>query len=619
MGYRHAHQTKVCCLLLSVPILFVIAMVFMFNYIPPYLNHTGEEFVPFLSASIYQTPRLALQLNANVAHYLGNHSRDVCTHPYHFACEIDEPHYPELFYQHNTNLLNGIMTSPKYSDNLFLRLCRSFHSESNHTKLSRIVTHPVYQTLSNAIHGIKLPQQIVAVISRVLHPHGIRDPFHLNILPEGGFQLGRSRLVDAPSDATIRMFLKEHLHYSPQKVDEVVLAARQVHERIFFENPQYEWVDLIEFEKYLHFSIASWFPDSVSVPSHMFISKKTMFHFQQALYEVEVNKWIHFLEYYTIKSLLHQSRSLLNTDVRICQQQFMEYFPLEVCRALRSKVSNHDAIEELQHDMQQVFRKIILEDNLFEFGPIILDGMKADFNRLKIYVNKCSLTSFNETITKIETKYLNATGEVSFESYLDLVFTMIQEPDFQERRSSVYDVYYRNLLWYYSHWNAWFEGSLHLITVPPGILIFPSRKMKHGTYLYYLSMKTVVFHELFHFIYYNVEKYDRIQWSYKYQRFYAEIKMRYHNPPERVHEENMADNFGIWMAYHTWTTNVTRSIQEKKGFLLSYTRIHCRKQADQIQTDHGNPLHRGTLPLLMVHRVFDEVFNCSTRGVADLL
>ncbi len=583
-------------------IVVILFIVLLFAAKPFYEFHTGGD-VAVINLS-YETPYAnadaSIQLHPILAHRYGNHSRDVCIHPFEFACEIDEPHYPRLFYEHNRKMLDHILRSSRLSKNTFLDSCLKFHMLSIEERHKRISNAPFFRTMLDRIQRVNESSALFALVS-YLHRVGIREPFHVRILPSGEYQIAQPRPADSRDDLQmIEHFIPHILKMDPLSMTQNYL---EVHRSIHWTNPSFEVVPWAELEGQLSWNISDWF---VQVPNQIIVDVRTLRHFQEQVLKFPVAKWKDYLSFVTIRWVLHQNRLMMPTDHRICYQQFIEYYPLTVCRAIRAEVHHREDLEDLRNQFSAGFRKQMFEKNVFRFPDYILQYIQREYDALHIYINQCALQSHNATLSSLENYFLaNHSG-----SYFDLTSQINAHAEFRERRHVDYDIYYRKLVDSFIQWNAWFDETIRGIVIPPGILMFPSHKMKHGSAQYYLSLKAPMYHELFHFVYYHLQKFPSHQWGATFRYFASQISLRYGSPSPDVHEENMADNAGLFFAWKTWY-NERRRAEEAKTFILSYVRLFCRSEEDLVQTDHGNPRDRGTFPLWMISRDFNRLFNCT--------
>jgi hypothetical protein len=606
-----SHHTKVIVSAIFFPGILLLLYILFFGGISEYQHRINQISTAFQTNTWFSTDENYVQFNPTLADQYGNKARDVCTHPYEFACEIDEPHYPEIFYEHNIKMVEDILSSKRLQSNIFFQKCSQFHQKSPEDKLRELFKNAQMQKITSAIREINDTHSLIDTIGR-LHLYGIRSPFHLNLLTSGTYQLSRMGFVLYSELHRAMEMYQPNFSYS--EIEYIIDRALQLDQAIGTNMYDYVWTDLHTFGDSFHFPLEIWFPSPV--PRYAWISKKTMIHFHQLLTEIPLIDWKNYLNVVSISWILRQTRTEHAVTEHVCRNQFQEYFPLAVCRSLRSKVGHQETLDDLKNMMINGFRKKVIQENIFEFSPRLLMIISGEINRLDVYMNRCTLKSFNETLTQFENKILSRSD---YDSYLDLIFSMIGDPIFQERRNDDYDIYYRHLVDTYIQWNAWFDSTVHSIVIPPGILLLPSGKMKHGSYQYYLSLKSPVFHEKFHFLSSILRVYLH-EWSFKYKNFHNQLRIRYGYPPDDVHEENMADNFGLWAAFHIWNETTHPTISQQRGFLLSYVRLHCRSSdVAYIETDHASPYKRAVLSLKIVEDVFNTVFNCTSSSLSSRL
>lgn len=138
----------------------------------------------------------------------------------------------------------------------------------------------------------------------------------------------------------------------------------------------------------------------------------------------------------------------------------------------------------------------------------------------------------------------------------------------------------------------------------------PSKLMEHGSYQYELTLRNIYLHEYFHWFYRTIKQ-GRIKISKTFEKWSERIWNRYGHPALGVHEENMADNFALYVGFIGW--NRFQSEADQRGYIMTFTRMFCdnvKSQQNQV-TDHGSSFQRGTLPLHILKPIVTKLFNCT--------
>ncbi len=384
--------------------------------------------------------------------------------------------------------------------------------------------------------------------------------------------------------------------------EEVEQDYLELHRNTFFSEPNMITWSIQDIESKLHFPIRYYISHlqgltTIQIDDHMIQDLVSGIH------TYSLRKWKNYLMSSVVRSVLHHMRMLIPVDSKICISQVAEYFPLHICRRFKEHVVHPEIIDHTLELIQHEAREFVLRDNLFEFDNDTLKILKIESKKLTTIANHCALKQNNESMTHVESLFLNQ----KHTSYDDLIFELMANQQFQEKRFAAEEVYNRHLVSEYIEWNAWFEPDQNFIIIPPGILMAPSKLMIHGSYQSDLALRDIYLHEYSH-TFSKLLKIPGIRISSTYEKWSRRIWDRYGQPSMNVHEENLADNYALYVGFNTWKH--FKSEDDQRGYILTYVRMFCTQKKDVV-TDHGSSHQRGTLPLEMLKNVIPRLFNCT--------
>lgn len=527
---------------------------------------------------------------------------------YSVACSGNQMTYTQLVVNHNYDDLRSVIDSPIVQNNHFMQKCRAFHSLPHRDRLDRIFNHPDTVRMFASINAITHPEEIPSLIGKVLHRHGVRYPFHLNEMVKGSYRL-KSKYYGSYNDQsdTLRTTL-EYIFASPSEYQRIVESNRLIANFMSFSNEEWKAIklDTNPLSLGLHFNVKEWVGDLKI--SEIEIDLKTLLRFQTALTTFNIDIWKDYLKFVTVYSLLHQTRSLVPFTEDVCNYQFKSYFPLEICRLFRSRLKHTEEFDHFFTNALHYATGQVVNANIFSLPSNVLQKLKTDLDNLKLFVNTCSLSTFNVSITTLEKDILYVHD---YASYVDLIFHIISTPEFQMKRNENFDTYYRNATVYLVDWSPWFDPDVNSIFIPAGTLNVPSDMLRFNSIQYHMALTPVIFHEIFHRIDATVSGFPvrGNKWDY----FKDWVENTYPRNSGTL-GENAADVYGVRTSFESWD-HPGRTDDERRMFIMSYLRLWC--VATQLQKDdpHGFPYYRATVPLEAMWPIYSRLFNCTEKKV----
>jgi hypothetical protein len=226
--------------------------------------------------------------------------------------------------------------------------------------------------------------------------------------------------------------------------------------------------------------------------------------------------------------------------------------------------------------------------------------IKKFIGTLTVDINKC-------TILKSKASFESEVLSSKISSSTNYIDRILKLSEYEEFRYKKYDeIYGRGLVQKFSIWNSWYDDAIHTMVIPPGLLYFPTREFESESCQIYSHIGTVFGHELFHVIYRKLKQH--LFEFPEFSRFQDRISALY--GPNSDVEENLADWTGLYHAYQVYNKRTKPSDSEKKCFMLSYTRLWCDSESTS-DGEHATGLQRGILPLHMLNREWNELFQCT--------
>lgn len=578
-----------CCVAICLTISMLVILLLVISN-PIYKHELREEPVEVEYFDSGKT--VSLQFNPHIAHNVGNHSLDVCNSPYEFACQIEETPIPDLIFENNLKLLDKVIHKQLKSVN-FMEKCALFHKNDLLTKRKLLLNTTLFKEYVHLIENSNMEN--LEHIFSLLHDKGIREPFRLLLLPTGEYEFSQSQMMKQMHYDTVIDFVKL-FKGNHAKVEE---NYEVISKNINIEHLRYNIRNVKEVKDGTHFPLDYYLP----LDQNILIDESMLLNFMSNLQRFTIDQWKDYLYVIVSKSILHQFRLLENSNENICQFQMIDYFPLSVCRKFKVNMDYTDDIDLFVKNLLIDLKGLMIETNYFALDLQTMNTLKSRLEKLDVYINKCAIKSTNESISEIETVYFNGKQK----DYPEIIFNLISERNFQERRHKDFDVYYRELLYNYLQWNAWYYTQPEMLVIPPGFLDHPMNILKYNSCQYHSILGNVIMHEFGHFIHDVIGNSN----SYKFERFSNELKQRYGFPNALVHKENIADNIGFLISYYSWN-KIYRTEEEKKCYFLTFIRLFCPSKVskDELDTDHAAKKSRAIYTIQMWKDEFKKTFNC---------
>lgn len=563
--------------------------------------------------------------NPLIAHMTLNASHDICANQYDAVCERGTPSYSDLVGAHSKKALERILNGKRVGNTHFFRACQQFHTPSATlvNKLEFLEKHPRFKELFASILSIQSVDDLVRVTATKLHSSGVREPFHLNLLIDGDYEFSVSYRTQNEAEWQRALFqsVATSLAMLGVNVDEATRAHYTLRRFIAPESrPEFAPVSFSDPRVRAQFSWdpTLWFPANVTTVR---LDMKRMMRYQDALHRFPLKEWKAYLFGVLLYSFTRQARIVAFSSAQTCQEHFGSLFPLSTCRLVRAEIKYPDEFEQWASVAKHTMKEYLVDRNLFEFSPQVVSSISERLDSLQVYVNRCSLKSHNETITKFEHTFLDldtsspGIGLVPVDSggrkgYLDYIFEMAAHPEFQMRRHEQYDPYYRGESDMFFMWNAWYDSRLNSVFIPPGILHFVEGMFHEAPHLYFDALGQPIQHEMTHWLVdpptfglLNVLSHTWAEWK-------KAVLSQY--PPSGdsvLNEENLADVLGLYLSWNAWNTP-HRTQDQRKAWFIHYLRLQCSQQPDYV-SDHGSARQRATIPIGVVWGDFASAFNCS--------
>lgn len=682
-----SHHFCCICPWVVIPIIVFLAAILA---VGPSGYATRSGIFDFMShpISILHTPTTiersiqdSLLFHPTLSHRLLNGEYNMCYDPYNCVCNYPaEPSVSSLVLQNDIAIINDV-TQNRMKNVSFMKECKRFHSLKMETKYETIsMKREMMKIMSEIYRGDSLMHcdklQLLRgirfkhiekrnyndwydLISN-LHSYGIREPFHIIRLSGEELQLAQpARFYRKLNDETAK-FVLYHIQTgvgsegckqrskipNPAEAEELkrrivsnyAIISDSIYSRVIESKIKLTRVGDVEsrlqfqlgaFMKKRNSVLSSWVHPSNEeiMNTEIFVNSDTLSRFHRALSVFSEEQWNDYLWFASCKSILHQHRMLINTNARICDEQIMEYFPVSVCRKFKSFMNIKGDLDVLKKYVFNSFRTIVLDENLFEFPPQLHKHITDRFMAMEFLLNRCTTNRNNETVTELEMRYLDNPA-LSHYNYMDYIFNMIKESDFQERRNLYYDDIYTNIYKKTLIWNARYSGVTNTMVIGPGILNFPHKYSKINGCQYHSSLDPGIFHEFGHSLFSGVESYKDVVTNVEWIRFVETTRRLYQSGffpvSDYINEENVADRIGLVVAFTAFTRKANRSDDEKRCFIVSYIRQWCPYQWDNAadsDESHAKNKDRAIIPLVMIRNDFNKLYNCSRDSgfIADYL
>lgn len=555
-----------------------------------------------------------IQLHPHLSHKLVNRAHDPCVNPLGYVCTGKEPALRTIFMENTMEVFKSIIKTDNFGQYPFVRKCVDFHISEIHSKISQIVNSPTTRFLLKSINDIDSVHSVATTIGQVLHTNGIREPFHLNMMQDGSLFLGQPIHLHETSNENIEIALGMLTRETPTREEftRKIKIYHVVHRSVWSPTPMVRKMNRIEWTQFRYIPHL-WLDEKSNGDTSiekMWIDSTTAFRFEHALEQYSIDEWKIYLEIATLKSILHQTRTLLANTKEICVHHILELFPLEFCRKLRNEVKNVDEITRIIHHSISTLNELVTIQNYWELPPAFLPHLRRTFDELKVYINRCAIDSTDIPLTKIETLYLKTSSD---RSYIETLFDLMKNPDWQRRRNVYFDDFYRHLFGSITNWNAQYQYQIKAVLFHPGILLFPSHKLKINSHQYHLLLRYITSHETTHFLWDILSsQLPRSQWTAKLDMFEKKISNLYDDGVRNLeHLENVADSFGLYATFHGWKTETNPSPKEIEQFFVTMMQLQCG--VDQlVVTDHASATRRATYPILWgLSNEYSKSFNCT--------
>lgn len=680
----HEHHTpRICCfLVLILPIMVVVPL--LFAGIPNYqIAHTtadrdGDGMRSYTTVKAFETKSStqSLLFHPTISHLFGNYSRDFCKNPYEWVCEhgIEDKPITEMIQDNDDRIIRKVIIEEMSQTN-FVKSCKKFHQMEQRVRYSLLSNHPRLQFIWNVINKeegdhsrndfldslnkIKSSRSNTDVFNSVdllnvvtlLHATGVREPFHLIRTTDESFALTQpSRLYNTGSESSlefIQIYLERALKgfqlderlVGDQTSDNSLIQAtsKQIHRDyeeissvIFYPSDLGRFMTIDSINKQIGVKINGFFSeqDFGNLDNTIIFTNIGLIQtFVRTIPLYSKQQWRNYLFFATIKSLLLQSRMLYHTNEEICNIQIAEYFPITMCRKFKKLSEYSEDVEILKKYMVDGFTERILTENIFGFPPNVQTELSNRLKSAKMFINACTTPGNNRTLTLMERRYLNNvnwTNLTRFSSgssdYLDILFNMIGDPDFQQHRNKIYDSINGEIVQnYLMSWSAHYSDTLNAFIIGPGMLNFPAKHSKFGGCHYHALIDHRLFHEMMHFLIHHIRSIGPNAHTKQWNDFIEDVRRRYSTgSPSQISddlwEENIADNGGKYISYNTWNSKFASTDDDRKCFIVSYLRSWCvgdvKNQGDP-DPDHASNKRRAVYPLYMIRNTFTTLFNCT--------
>ncbi len=632
-------------------------------------------------ATIERTIQNSMLFHPTLSHRMLNGDYDMCYDPYNCVCNYPaEQSISSLVLQNDIEIINDI-TQNRMTNTSFMRECKRFHSMPVPAKYEILSTRrDVMRILSeiyrgdSVMHCDKLQLLRGIRFSHMqkrtyndwydlmsnLHSYGIREPFHIIRLRTEDIQVAQParfyRQLNEETSQYVRYHIKtsvgsegckqtskiptmEEANYLTQRIrTNYEIISDSIYSKVI--ESKIKFLKVKDIESRLQFQLGAFMRKRNSVlpswihPSNeevmetsVFVDPDALARFHRALDVFSEEQWNDYLWFASCKSILHQHRMLVNANERICDLQVVEYFPVSVCRKFKASMNIRGDLDILRAYVLTSFKSIVIDENLFEFPPQIHKHVLERFETLELLINRCTTNKNNETVTELERRYLNNPSLSKF-NYMDYIFSMIRESDFQERRNLVYDDIYTNIYKKILVWNARYDDSTNAMVIGPGLLNFPHKFAKIGGCQYHSTTDPGIFHEFGHFLFPSTKHFQGSIPNIEWERFVHSIARRYQSGffpvSDFVNEENVADNVGLIVALTAYIRKARRSDDEIRCFIVSYIRQWCPYQWDNAPDNdkyHAKNRARAVIPLVMIRNEFNRVYNCTKNDgfISDYL
>ena len=617
-----------------VPVLFFFIIAIALAETPQYTAYFHPISTSLVESSVSYFEQTFLSLHPHVGVHFVNVDQTMCLEPYNYVCKHDEPGYMEIVDYYNRKILNKMLDSEEVVSYEFMKACFQFHSQDFEGKQQMLYENPRFRHIVEEISKIQGVSDVYNVSLRTLHANGVREPFHLSILPDQTFQLDigapfferddKNEVNDYDDETRIvfslRTILKNTFKFDQRESNEIVETYLNVRKRIASDFQQFNYVrvkDDLEREKH-QLDISKWLTEQ-GVKS-VYINLATLNILQHQSSIISIIQWKQYLLVCAIRSIFHQMRLLVPSHHGICKLQFLKYFPLRSCRIFRSNIKFPDDIAEFQKTVVTTLQKTMIEDNYFKFDMNTARLIKNELDKSEFEIDRCSMDPDNATITVFEDVFLNwklQNGNKTTD-YIDLIFEMISTPTFQERRNEDYSSYYGSLMEEAVTWSAFYDPNLDMIVAHPGALSYISRMFEKSSIQYYIELSDLFFHEVSHSFHKKSIKYATS--SVKYMQYLSqvdeEINKYYGVSTGRLRDslfkETVGDQLGNLMAYANWNAT-KRTDDERRAFFVARVRIGCLKDesGSNVMTDHGTRKIRSKLMFRLVQNEINRLWNCT--------
>lgn len=405
-----------------------------------------------------------------------------------------------------------------------------------------------------------------------------------------------------------------------------------------------------DFDNYINKSSITFYQYSKTIN----INKVSFFELFDIGYKnIPDSKWKNYLLYNTIISFIKRSFDLIgdyeNSDLK-CLRITKEYYPISTCRIFKHFMENEPEYGNNEETISKITK--IVEDLIDEFIKNIdnsffcvkmknnIERLKVKMKNIKIHVGKCAIMDRINKISYVKEDWINMVEKSEYSvntthKYMEIINEFNKKQIFRLERNDDFDIYYKDLTFFLTELNAWYDNYFNHIVIPPGFFVYPfySKNFKPWELWSVLSgnnsIKIVICsHEIFHSFFFHLtnnldltseesrcinERKNYFINLYNINKKHSDIDVKY---GERTLNENMADFFGLQISYNNWfhkaQVNLTNIEERKKNFFIRYVQTWCKDSSYTYDTEdeHASLDNRGFIPLLSLNDEIYKVFNC---------
>lgn len=586
-----------CCCFVSwfIPIIFIL--IILFGSIPHY-NSTQtaitNQYFHLQLGNIRSKIKQSMQLNPLFSLSVVDYEQDVCKNPYKYVCNHNEMNIQTMLLENNKEVLKTAIS--KLSNNFIIN-CIKFHKQDIFIQREMVRTNPKMKTIYDFIYN----NTNIEYIAAFLFKSGIREPFHMGINLNNDLFFTQSERIIKNNNFVVEYLTHHNTPKNTPHHSKLYENYKKIHDDVHFtfDITTYDYGIPRVIQQKTGFQLSYFLND---LDKTIVVNQDLLYHFHSLLNKYTLAEWRDYFVFAVYKSVLHQTRTLIPNDYRVCTKQMEQYFPLTVCRAFKREYNiKHINVKKFIDELFDKFKQIVLVDNMFDLIPDRINKINESMQNIYINANKCALPSNNISLTNFETHYINAPMP-----YVNTIFDIIANNDFQYRRFFIYDTFSRKLVENFINWGSSYNHKPSILTIPPTLLHFLTKYIVYDSTQWHSMVDQVVYHELGHFIDHELDENE----SVAYMNFRRLIRTVYKiNTDDRVRDgENFADVIGFYVAYKSWNMK-PRTNTEMKMFFTTYIRQWCG--VDYLDYEHGSNMERAVLPLFTLKKEFNTIFNCT--------